>query len=119
MTTKNKKFSRLTKALLETAEDMRDADIMTQDTYDKITMRHLGHKEKAEVEFLTGEITGKDVQLMREKARLSQAVFARYLNVTPGYVSKLERGEKRPTGSTVVLLNLIKQRGIDAVLGAA
>lgn len=115
MTTKNKELSRLTKALLETAKDMRNAKIMTQDTYDKITMRHLGHKEKAEVDLLVGEITGKEVQQMREKARMSQAVFARYLNVTPGYVSKLERGETHPTGSTVVLLNLIKQKGIDAV----
>jgi len=115
MTTKSKKLSRLTEALLETANDMRNANIMTQDTYDKITMRHLGNKEKTEVGLLTGEITGKEVQLMREKARMSQAVFARYLNVTPGYVSKLERGETRPKGSTVVLLNLIKQKGIDAV----
>ena len=116
MTTKNKKNSRLTNALLETAKDMHKAKIMTQDTYDKITMRHLGHKEKAEVGILVGEVSGREVQLMRKKARMSQAVFARYLNVTPGYVSKLERGETHPTGSTVVLLNLIKQKGIDAII---
>ncbi len=115
MTATEKKKSRLTKALLETAKDMRDADIMPQDAYDKITMRHLGVKEEEAVNFLTGEITGKDVQLIRKRAHMSQAVFARYLNVTPGYVSKLERGETRPTGSTVVLLNLIKRKGIDAI----
>ena len=116
MAIKEKKPSRLTKALLETAKDMRDAKIMTQDAYNKITLRHLGGKEEDLVNRLTGEITGKDVQLIRKRARMSQAVFARYLNVTPGYVSKLERDETRATGSTIVLLNLIKRKGIDAIL---
>lgn len=116
MSTKSKKKSRLTKALLETAKDMRDAEIMTQDAYDKITMRHLGGKEVAEVNLLTSEVSGREIQLMRRQARMSQAVFARHLNVTPGYVSKIERGKTRPTGSTIVLLNLIKRKGIDAIL---
>jgi putative transcriptional regulator len=41
---------------------------------------------------------------MRERAQLSQAVFARYLNLTVGYVSQLERGaettDRRDTGLT-------------------
>ena len=52
---------------------------------------------------------------MRQKANLSQAVFARKLNLTPGYISQLERGVKRPTGAAVVLLNLIGRRGIDVI----
>jgi putative transcriptional regulator len=116
MSTKSKKQSRLTKALLETAKDMRDAEIMSQDAYNKITMRHLGGKEESEINQLTDKVTGKEVQLMRKRARMSQAVFARHLNVTPGYVSKLERGETRPKGSIIVLLNLIKRKGIDAIL---
>ena len=38
-------------------------------------MRHLGVKDKAEIEPLTGE----DIRTMREQAHLSQAVFAHYL----------------------------------------
>jgi hypothetical protein len=53
---------------------------------------------------------------LREDAHLSQAVFARYLNLTPGYVSQLERGAKRPTGSVLVLLNVIRRKGIEAIL---
>ncbi|MBV8776004.1 MAG: helix-turn-helix domain-containing protein, partial [Alphaproteobacteria bacterium] len=49
-------------------------------------------------------------------AHLSQAVFARYLNLTADYVSKLERGAKRPTGPTLVLLNVIRRKGIEAIL---
>jgi putative transcriptional regulator len=47
---------------------------------------------------------------------MSQAVFARYLNLTVGYVSQLERGTKRPTGAALALLNVIKRKGIEAIL---
>jgi DNA-binding transcriptional regulator YiaG len=33
-----------------------------------------------------------------------------------GYVSQLERDEKRPTGPTLVLLNVIQRRGLEAIL---
>jgi putative transcriptional regulator len=61
-------------------------------------------------------ITGPQIRAMRERAQLSQAVFARYLNLTVGYVSQLERGAKQPTGAALALLNVIKRKGIDAIL---
>jgi len=112
MAKENKRPSRLAQAMLDTAKDMRGAGILDEPAYAKITMRHLGVKDKAEVEPLTGE----DIRAMREKAHLSQAVFAHYLNLTVGYVSQLERGTKRPTGAALVLLNLIRRKGILAIL---
>jgi putative transcriptional regulator len=53
--------------------------------------------------------------LRRERAKTSQAVFARHLNLTVGYVSQLERGAKRPTGAALALLNVIKRKGIEAL----
>jgi putative transcriptional regulator len=50
---------------------------------------------------------------LREKA--SQAVFARYLNVTTGLVSQWERGEKHPRGASLKLLTLVAKRGLEAV----
>jgi len=44
------------------------------------------------------------------------AVFAHYLNVTVGYISQLERGAKHPTGATLALLNVIRHKGIEAIL---
>jgi putative transcriptional regulator len=64
----------------------------------------------------TEPLTGEDIRAMRERANLSQAVFAHYLNVTVGYVSQLERGAKRPTGAALVLLNVIRRKGIEAIL---
>lgn len=50
---------------------------------------------------------------MREKA--SQAVFARYLNVTTGLVSQWERGEKKPSGASLKLLTLVAKKGPRAI----
>jgi hypothetical protein len=60
--------------------------------------------------------TGPDIRSLRERAKLSQAVFARRLNLSVGHVSKLERGAKRPTGPALVLLNIIRRKGIEAIL---
>ena len=103
--------SRLTTALLETADDMRRASVMDAETHQKITLRHLGDNAPA-----PQLLTPDDIRALREKAHLSQAVFARYLNLTVGTISKLERGTKRPTGPALVLLNVIHRKGIEAIL---
>jgi putative transcriptional regulator len=112
MATKRKQPSRLTKALLETADDMRRAGIMDDMTHAKITLRHLGDKADAATE----PISADEIRSLREEAHMSQAVFARYLNLTVGYVSQLERGAKRPTGPALVLLNVIRRKGIETIL---
>ena len=111
MTAEKKKPSRLTKALLETAGDMREGGILDATAYKKITMRHLG-----DIGAPAKPLSGEDIRALRERARLSQAVFARLLNLTVGYVSQLERGAKRPTGPALVLLNVIRRKGIEAIL---
>lgn len=103
---------RLTKALLETANDMRRVGVMDAATHAKITLRHLGDKAGAAPE----PISGEEIRSLREGAHLSQAVFARYLNLTTGYISQLERGAKQPTGPALVLLNVIRRKGIEAIL---
>jgi putative transcriptional regulator len=95
MANEKKKPSRLARAMLETAKHMRNEGVLDTEEYAKITMRHLGVKDRPEVQPLTGE----EIRAMRERARMSQAVFAHYLNLTVGYVSQLERGTKRPTGA--------------------
>jgi putative transcriptional regulator len=112
MATRKNRASRLTQAMLETAKDMKDAGILGKAAYEKITLRHLGAKDKAEIE----PMTAQEIRLMREQAHMSQAVFARCLNVTVGYVSQLERGAKHPTGAALALLNVIHRKGIKAIL---
>ena len=47
---------------------------------------------------------------------MSQAVFAAILNITTGYLSKLERGAIKPAGPALALLKVIRRKGIGAVL---
>lgn len=112
MTTRKRNRSRLTKALLETADDMRPAGLLDAAAHDKITLRHLGRRPDPGAE----PISGDEIRLLRERAHLSQAVFARHLNLTTGYVSQLERGAKRATGPALALLNVIRRKGIEAIL---
>lgn len=109
---KNKRPSRLARELMETAEDMHKAGLLDRTTYDKITMRHLGASVLPKVP----PVTAEQIRRMRQRARMSQAVFARHLNLTVGYISQLERGAKQPTGAALALLNVIKRKGIEAIL---
>ena len=61
-------------------------------------------------------MSAEDIRALREDAHLSQAVFARYLNLSTGYVSQLERGAKQASGAALVLLNVIRRRGIEVIL---
>ena len=104
--------SRLNEAILEMATDQHDLGIMDDATYEKITLRHLGERVARTADPLSGD----EIRSLREQAHLSQAVFARYLNLTVGYVSQLERGVKQPSGPALALLNVIRRKGIEVVL---
>jgi putative transcriptional regulator len=56
-----------------------------------------------------------DTRALREREGASQAVFARYLNVTPSLVSQWERGEKHPQGSSLKLVSLVQRHGLETV----
>ena len=109
---KKAKKSKLTKALLETASGMRRIGVLSATAHAKITKRHL---ETAEAAIATS-LTPEEIRGLRENANMSQAAFAHYLNLTTGYVSQLERGIKQPKGPALVLLNVIRRKGIEAIL---
>ncbi len=103
--------ARLDAELLATAQDLRGT-LLRKETADKVTMRVLGRMKPRKPDPLEPE----EVRAIRENAGLSQAVFAALLNLTTGYLSELERGAKRPTGTTLTLLQIIRRKGIEAVL---
>jgi putative transcriptional regulator len=110
--TRKKTLSRLSEALLEMAGDQHRVGIMDDTTYRKITIRHLGPRAPDTAK----PISGEEIRAVRERANLSQAAFARYLNLTPGYVSQLERGAKQPKGAALTLFNVIRRKGLEVVL---
>jgi putative transcriptional regulator len=93
-------------AIHETAAGLQDAGVLT-----KQTMRAF------DVHCLTPvqDLSGDEIRAIRVREQASQAVFARYLNVTTGLVSQWERGEKRPRGASLKLLTLVAKKGLQAV----
>ena len=111
-TTRVKEPSRLMREMLTLAGEMHANGTMDEATYRKITMRDVNKVEAVELAPLSGE----EIRALREQAHMSQAVFARCLNLTVGYVSQLERGAKRPTGPALALLDVIRRKGIEAII---
>ncbi len=91
---------------------MHRLGMMDDAEYRKITIRHLGAMRFRR----PGPISSKEIRKMREKANLSQAAFARSLNLSVGYISQLERGTKEPKGPALALLNVIRRKGFEAIL---
>lgn len=90
----------------ETAEGLHGAGLI-----DKQTMRQFDAACLTPVHPLAPD----EIKALREREGASQAVFARYLNVTTGLVSQWERGERHPQGASLKLLSLVARRGLSAV----
>ena len=93
-------------AVHETALGLHEAGVT-----DKRTMRAFDEMCLTPVEKLTPD----QIRQIRLREKASQAVFARYLNVTAGLVSQWERGEKHPRGASLKLLALVARKGLQAV----
>lgn len=98
--------SRALASIHETAEGLHNAGLV-----DKQTMRQFDAACLTPVR----PLTPSEIRALREKEGASQAVFARYLNVTTGLVSQWERGEKHPQGPSLKLLSLIARNGLATV----
>jgi len=104
--TKNRAEGRILASVHKTATGLHKAGLM-----DKATMREFDALCLTPAEPLTPE----EIQALREREQVSQSVFAHYLNVRKDAVSKWERGEKRPDGPSLKLLNLVRTKGLRAI----
>jgi putative transcriptional regulator len=62
------------------------------------------------------EFSPVEIKRLRERLKFSQPVFAHLLHTTASTVRKWEQGETRPAGPALKLLNVIADKGLDAVL---
>lgn len=99
--------SEIAQAMHETIAGMHRLGIIPKQTMREFDVRCLTAVQ---------DLTAQDIVAMREKAGISQAVFARALNITTDYVSKIERGVKQPGGAVLKLLSLVQKKGFEAVL---
>ena len=98
--------------LVELTEDMHVAGLVSADDVRMTTLKMLGP------DALPGakQMSGHDIVTIREQARMSQAVFSRLLSVSTGTLSKWERDEIQPRGPARRLLQIIKAKGVAAVM---
>jgi len=106
MTKRRKAESSILASVHETAAGLHGAGLIG-----KATMRKFGALCLKPVDPLAPE----EIRALRERENVSQPVFAHYLNVRKDAVSKWERGEKRPDGPSLKLLNLVKNKGLQAI----
>jgi putative transcriptional regulator len=90
----------------ETAQGLHDAGVM-----DAKTMREFDTLCLPPVKVYSAE----QIKRIRLRNRASQAVFAAYLNTSPSTVQKWERGQKKPNGPSLKLLNLVDQKGLEVL----
>ena len=88
----------------ENAADLHEAGLM-----DKKTMKKFDELCLTPVKAFTPD----EIKAIREKERVSQTVFAHYLNVSKNVISEWERGAKKPTGTALKLLTLVQHKGIE------
>lgn len=62
------------------------------------------------------EFGAADIKRLREALKFSQPVFALHLHTSTSTVRKWEQGETHPTGPALKLLNLIADKGLQAII---
>ena len=98
--------SNISAAIHETASDLYEIGLMPKQTMKAFDQTCLSPVSK---------LSSNEIKSIREQAHASQAVFARYLNVTTGLVSQWERGEKSPSGPALKLLSIVQKKGLDSL----
>jgi putative transcriptional regulator len=101
------KRSRILSEVHETATAMYRSG-----TIDKQTMREFDALALPQVR----DLSPKQIRALRARTGMSQAVFAAFLNTSVSTVQKWEIGEKKPSGPSLKLLNVIDQKGVDALV---
>lgn len=94
----------LKEAIYETAKDLHAAGAMNEKTMREFDILCLPPIKN---------YTPRQIRNIRKKNKVSQAVFAAYLNTTPSTVQKWEQGQKRPSNLALKLLSIIDRHGLD------
>jgi putative transcriptional regulator len=102
-----KKRSRVITEIHETAVALHRSG-----SIDKQTMRQFDALSFPQVR----DLSPKQIRVLRARTRMSQAVFAAFINTSVSTVQKWEIGAKKPSGPSLKLLNLIDRKGVDALV---
>lgn len=107
MKVKAGKKSRVLEAVHETARDLHEAgfiDIRKMREYDLLNEKRLT------------SYSSRKIRALRDRNKLSQAALAVVLNISLSTVRKWEIGEKRPSGPSLKLLDLLDRKGLETLV---
>ena len=107
MTKKISAKSRIFEAVHATASDLHRLgfiDMRKMQRYDLLCLQPVP------------DYNGAKVKAPRAKRQLSQSVLASLLNTSLSTVRKWEVDEKRPSGSSLKLLDLLERKGLEVML---
>jgi putative transcriptional regulator len=103
--------ARLRSEIVQAVRNLHKIGAVGDTELEKTTLRMLGRDALPKVDALSPSQIAK----LRERAGVSQAVLAGFLNVAVNTVSQWERGERKPTGAALKLLNVVKRNGVAAL----
>lgn len=92
--------------VLESVEGLYDAGLV-----DATTMHEFNALCLTPVE----ELSPREIKSLRLREKVSQGVFALYLNTSIYTIQQWERGVKHPRGIALKMLNLIARKGLQAI----
>lgn len=98
--------SKILKVVHDGAKDLHGVGLM-----DEMTMREFDAMCLPPIK----QYSAQQIKRIRMKHKASQAVFAAYLNTSKSTVQKWEQGQKKPNGPSLKLLNLVEQKGLEAL----
>ncbi len=101
------KKSRILKEVYNTAKGLHRIgaiSTVTMREYDKLCLSPIH------------ELSSKEIKKLREREKVSQAIFAALLNTSVSTVQKWEIGKKRPSGIALKLLNIVEKKGLDGIV---
>lgn len=99
------------KRLLAEAHEMATG-LYKASAIDKITMKEFDALCLTDVP----NLSANKIKKIRRNAGVSQAIFAKIINVSVMAIKQWERGERHPSGPALKLLNLVESKGIETLL---
>jgi putative transcriptional regulator len=107
--------SKIAESVYETATGLYRVGLIDKKRmreYDSLCLQPTAEGRRASCEPLEPEA----IKQIRKDANVSQAVFASILNTSISTIQKWEIGNKRPAGTALKLLHLVRDRGLDSVI---
>jgi len=97
-------------SMLDVAHEMAD-DLYEAGVIDAITLREYDTLCLSP----TRELSPREIKRIRLHEKVSQAIFAKYLNTSISTIRQWEQGGKHPRGTSLKLLNLVAHKGLAAL----